>query len=123
MSEPSYPIQVNAKVLHGADYIRPDVDGKHLRLKVNSILQQGDALLHYEYTGTIAITPAIGKVLTGAADAETTPFGNVFTHVKFESGHALFAPLEFKTFVGAGRFVVEAGKPVVVEYLISEVTV
>jgi hypothetical protein len=30
--------------------------------------------------------------------------------------------IESKVYVGSGRFIIEAGKPPVVEYLISEVT-
>jgi hypothetical protein len=62
-------------------------------------------------------------VLTGAPDAATTAQGNAFTQVNFESGHPSLQALENKLYVAAGRFIVEAGQPVIVEYKISEVTV
>lgn len=124
-TEPGYPIQLDAKFLHGSDFIRADPDGGHLRLSVNSVLQQRDdpsALLSFSYTGVITLGGGASKVLSGAADAKTTEFGEVFSHHTFESGHASLKPLESKVFVGAGHFVLEAGQPVVVEYKISEVT-
>lgn len=45
------------------------------------------------------------------------------THVKFETGHPELKALEDKVFVGSGRFILEAGKPVTVEYKISEVSI
>lgn len=45
------------------------------------------------------------------------------THVKFETGHAELKDLENKVFVGSGRFILEAGKPVTVEYKISQVSI
>lgn len=44
------------------------------------------------------------------------------THVKFETGHPELKVLENKVFVGSGRFILDAGKPVTVEYKISEVS-
>lgn len=126
VSEPGYPVKVDAQFVHGADYIRPEVDGKRLRLNVNAILKQkgtDDVFLNYIYTGVIEISGEIAKVLTGAPDAATTSQGNAFTHVLFESGHPSLKALENRVYVGAGRFIVEAGQPVVVEYKISEVSV
>ncbi|CAK7242855.1 MAG: hypothetical protein STHCBS139747_004358 [Sporothrix thermara] len=125
VSEPGYAVKVDAEFVHGADYIRPDVDGKRLRLNVNSVLRQKgetDAFFNYIYTGIIELDGAIGKVLTGAADAKTTEQGNAFTHVSFESGHPSLKTLENRLYVAAGRFVLEEGQPVIVEYKISEVT-
>ncbi|CAK7262790.1 hypothetical protein SEPCBS119000_000164 [Sporothrix epigloea] len=126
VSEPGYPIQVDAEFVHGADLIRPDVDGKRLRLDVNVVLKQKgteDGLFNYVYSGIIETNSEIVKVLTGAADAASTSQGNVFTHVTFETGHAALKELENRIYVGAGRFVLESGQPVIVEYKISEVTV
>ncbi|CAK7215035.1 hypothetical protein SBRCBS47491_002352 [Sporothrix bragantina] len=126
VSEPGYAVKVDAEFVHGADLIRPDVDGKRLRLNVNAILKQKgteDAFFNYVYTGIIEINGEIGKVLTGAADAATTSQGNAFTHVSFETGHPALKELENRLYVAAGRFVVEQGQPVIVEYKISEVTV
>ncbi|EFW99835.1 hypothetical protein CMQ_153 [Grosmannia clavigera kw1407] len=124
-TEPGYPIQLDAKWVHGSDFIRADPDGKHLRLSVNSVLQQRDdpsAMLSFSYTGIIQLGGAADKVLSGAADAKTTDFGEVFSHHTFETGHPSLRALESKVFVGAGHFVLEAGQPPVVEYKISEVT-
>lgn len=46
---------------------------------------------------------------------------HVVTHVIFETGSDELRALEQKIYVASGRFVVEAGKPTVVEYKISEV--
>ncbi|KIH94933.1 hypothetical protein SPBR_03856 [Sporothrix brasiliensis 5110] len=126
VSEPGYPVAVDAQFVHGADYIRPEDDGKRLRLNVNSVLKQkgsDDALLNYTYTGLIEITDEIAKVLSGAPGAASTPQGQVFTQVNFESGHPSLKVLGTKLYVAAGRFIVEAGQPVIVEYKISEVSV
>ena len=42
--------------------------------------------------------------------------------MRFETGDETLKELETSTFVGAGRFVYEHGKPAVVEYKISKVT-
>lgn len=42
--------------------------------------------------------------------------------MKFETGDEKLKGLETGVFVGAGRFVVEKGKPVVVEYKVSKAT-
>jgi hypothetical protein len=39
----------------------------------------------------------------------------------FETGSEELKALEQKIYVGSGRFIVEAGKPLIVEYKISEV--
>ena len=45
---------------------------------------------------------------------------NIVIEMKFETGDEKLKDLETGVFVGAGRFVVEKGKPVVVEYKISK---
>ncbi len=45
------------------------------------------------------------------------------THVKFETGSEELRLLEQKVYVASGRFVVEEGKPLLVEYMISQVAV
>ena len=42
--------------------------------------------------------------------------------VEFETGSKELAALEEKVYVGSGRFVLEAGKPIMVEYKVSEVS-
>lgn len=41
--------------------------------------------------------------------------------MKFETGDEKLKDLELGVFVGAGRFVVEKGKPVLVEYKVSKI--
>lgn len=43
------------------------------------------------------------------------------THITFETGSNALRALEHKLYVGSGRFLVEAGAPLVVEYTISEI--
>lgn len=45
---------------------------------------------------------------------------NLVIEMKFETGDEKLKDLETGVFVGAGRFVVEKGKPVVVEYKVSK---
>lgn len=108
--------------VHGADYIKVDKDGKCARLEVQSTLKAAEGALRYNYTGTVDLTSPGGKIIRGEADAATTDFGNVFGQPIFETGTAAFKALENKTFVQSGRFIIEQGKPVVVEYKISEVS-
>ncbi|KAF4637444.1 hypothetical protein G7Y89_g650 [Cudoniella acicularis] len=122
-SEPEYPIKVDAVFAHGSDFIRMDPSAKHLRLDVNSVLKdKSGAFIAYKYSGIITLSPAIGDVLSGAPGAETTGFGNVVTHVLFETGSDELRAIEQKIYVASGRFIVESGKDVVVEYKISEVS-
>ena len=44
---------------------------------------------------------------------------NPVVEMKFETGDEKLKDLETGVFIGAGRFVIEKGKPVVVEYKIS----
>jgi hypothetical protein len=108
---------------HGADYIKVDPDGKHARLDVQSVLKDKatGGLIRYNYTGTITLAGPAGKVLRGDADAKTTGFGEAFTQVVFETGTAELREIEYKTYVASGRFIINAGESVVVEYKISEV--
>lgn len=45
----------------------------------------------------------------------------IVIEMRFETGEEKLKDLELSTFVGAGRFVVEQGKPVIVEYKLSKV--
>ncbi|KAK1990367.1 hypothetical protein LX36DRAFT_664291 [Colletotrichum falcatum] len=122
-SEPDYPIKVDAVFAHGADYIRGDPDGRYVRLEVSSVLKDKatGAAIRFDYTGTIDVTGPSGAVLKGLPEAKTTEFGEAFTQGKFETGHEALREIQNKVYVGSGRFIVEEGKPVVVEYKISEV--
>ncbi|PBP18659.1 hypothetical protein BUE80_DR010548 [Diplocarpon rosae] len=117
-SEPDYPIKVDAVFVHGSDFIRQDPVGGHVRLEVNSILSdKSGAFISYKYSGIIKVTPEIGAVLAGDPLSATE-----VTHVLFETGSNELRGLEQKVYVASGRFVLEPGKPVVVEYKISEVS-
>ncbi|KAK1829830.1 hypothetical protein QBC39DRAFT_121283 [Podospora conica] len=124
VSDPSYPIRVDAVFVSGADFIRADPSGTHVRLQVDALLRDGPTGAHIRlsYTGTIATAgTGAGKVFAGASDAATTAFGDAFIHGTFETGHPDLAAMQSKVYVGAGRFILEEGKPVVVEYKFSEV--
>ncbi|GKT42009.1 uncharacterized protein ColSpa_02190 [Colletotrichum spaethianum] len=122
-SEPDYPIKVDAVFVHGADYLRSDPDGHYVRLEVSSVLKDKatGAAIRFDYTGTIDVSGPAGTVLKGLPGAKTTEFGDAFTQANFETGHEALKEIQNKVYVGSGRFVVEEGKPVVVEYKISEV--
>ncbi|KAL8376533.1 hypothetical protein RB595_007570 [Gaeumannomyces hyphopodioides] len=123
-SEPGYAVQFDGAFVHGSDYIRIDADGRHGRLDVNSLLKdsKSGALLRYGYTGNLVLTDAIKLVLGGKPEAKTTDFGHVFSNITFESSDPALKTLNDKVYVGSGRFIVEQGKPVLVEYKIGEVT-
>ncbi|KAH7330296.1 hypothetical protein BKA65DRAFT_554284 [Rhexocercosporidium sp. MPI-PUGE-AT-0058] len=119
-SEPDYPIKLDAVFLHGNDFANPS--GKHIRLEVNSVLKdKSGAIIAFKYSGIVNVTSGIAAVLDGDTNAKTTPFGNAFTHVLFETGSEDLKGIERKVYVASGRFVLEEGKPVAVEYKISEV--
>ncbi|KAK0617908.1 hypothetical protein B0T17DRAFT_315157 [Bombardia bombarda] len=127
-SHPSYAVKLDADILHGADYIKADPAGSSssiARLEVQSVIKDKTtgALARFNYTGFVNTAGPAGKVLRGEADAKTTPFGDAFTHVTFETSSASgeLAALSNKVFVASGHFILEDGKPTIVEYLISEV--
>ncbi|KAL1839166.1 hypothetical protein VTJ49DRAFT_1822 [Mycothermus thermophilus] len=124
VSEPSYPVKLDAELEHGADYIKPDPNGRHVRLDVDSAARDRTtgARLRFRYTGKVATTGAAGRVLRGEDGAGTTDFGEAFSVVEFEVGSEELAVLEEKVFVGSGHFIIEPGKPAIVEYKVSEVS-
>ncbi len=63
--------------MHGSDYIRQDPSQKHVRLDVNSLLKdKSGAMIKFDYSGVIELTPQTGMALTGAEGAKTTDFGD-----------------------------------------------
>lgn len=52
---------------------------------------------------------------------ESSLIAVVVIEIKFETGDEKLKDLELGVFVGAGRFLVEKGKPIVVEYKVSKV--
>ncbi|KAK3300320.1 uncharacterized protein B0H64DRAFT_12398 [Chaetomium fimeti] len=123
VSEPSYPIQLRAAIEHGGDFIRVSADGTQARLDVQSLARDAvtGALVRFTYRGKVDTTGAMGRVLRGEEGAGTTGFGDAVSVVEFETGGGELAVLENKVYVGTGRFIIEAGKPTIVEYLVSEV--
>ncbi|KAL2221145.1 hypothetical protein M432DRAFT_588845 [Thermoascus aurantiacus ATCC 26904] len=122
-SEPGYSPSFDSEFVGvGNDYIHADPDGKHLRLNAHGVVKTNDgALVYLNYTGTIAVTPAEASVLSGQAESTVTPYGNSFTHITFETGDERYKDLENRVFVGQGHFIVEKGKPTIVEYKVSQV--
>ncbi|PLB35428.1 DUF3237 domain-containing protein [Aspergillus candidus] len=122
-SDPSYNLPIDSEFVGvGNDYIHGDPDGKHLRLNAHGVLKtKDDALLYLNYTGVITLGPAELAVFGGTAGDGSTPFGNSFTHFTFETGDERYKELENRVFVGQGRFNVEKGKPIVVEYRVGQV--
>jgi hypothetical protein len=45
----------------------------------------------------------------------------IVVQVRFETDDECLEPIEDKLYVGSGRFIVEEGQPIIVEYKISEV--
>ncbi|KAL2042816.1 hypothetical protein N7G274_004576 [Stereocaulon virgatum] len=107
----------------GNDYIHNDPSGKHMRLNAHGVVKDKGtgSLVYLNYTGVVDITPELGAILGGSPDAKTTDFGNSFIEMRFETGDEKLKGLELGTFVGAGRFRVQQGKPVVAEYKLSKV--
>ncbi|KAL8705492.1 MAG: hypothetical protein Q9225_008024 [Loekoesia sp. 1 TL-2023] len=106
----------------GNDYIHNDPDGKTMRLDAHGVLRDQNlgSLIYVHYTGVIKTSPELEKVFSGSPDAKTTDFGNAFIHLTFETGDERLKGLETGIFVAAGRFLVEKGRPVTVEYRVSE---
>ncbi|MCJ1364625.1 hypothetical protein MMC16_003738 [Acarospora aff. strigata] len=122
-TESSFSPELDAEFVGtGADYIHNDPSGEHMRLNAHGVLKNKDgAMVYVNYTGVVDITPELGAILGGSPEAKTTDFGNSFIEMRFETGDEKLKELETSTFVGAGRFRYEQGKPVVVEYKLSKV--
>ncbi|KAL4809514.1 hypothetical protein BDV18DRAFT_132217 [Aspergillus unguis] len=122
-SAPGFEPAVDANIVGtGNDYIHADPDGQHLRLNCHGVIKTNDeALIYVNYTGVVTLTDAEKGILTGATVDGSTPFGNSFTHITFETGHERYKDLENRVFVGKGRFVAQKGKKVVVEYRVGQV--
>ena len=74
------------------------------------------------YKGNVKVTPGVAAILTNSADAKTTEYGDSFVSFSFETGNPKYAELQNGTYVAAGHFVKEAGKPgTMVEYKVSKV--
>lgn len=76
--------------------------------------------INLSYNGIITVNEEVGKVFTGAPDAKSVGFGQVFSNPKFSTGSEKYKHLENHLFVAGGRFLVSE-KGVQVEYKISQV--
>ncbi|MCJ1462221.1 hypothetical protein MMC07_000821 [Pseudocyphellaria aurata] len=123
-SEPGFSPSWNGKFVGtGTDFIHNDPDQKIMRLNAHVVVKddESDALVYLSYQGIVDLTPEVKLILMGSPDAKTTDFGGSFIEMRFETGDEKLKDLEVGVFVGAGRFRVETGKPVVVEYKVSRV--
>ncbi|EFR01541.1 hypothetical protein MGYG_04543 [Nannizzia gypsea CBS 118893] len=122
-SEPGFSPAFNGQLAsNGNDYIRTDPDGKRLRLDAHTVVKtETGASVYINYTGVVDLTPEITAILTGHEGAASTPFGNIFITLKFESGDAEHAALENGIFVASGRFIYEKGQRPIVDYKVSQV--
>ncbi|KAK2760752.1 hypothetical protein FQN54_001988 [Arachnomyces sp. PD_36] len=122
-SEPGFSPALDSKFVGtGNDYIRNDVDRKRMRLDAHGVVKTDDgAGIYLHYTGVAEATEEITAALTGSVENITTSFGNTFTHITFETGSEAYKGLEDGVFVATGRFIREKGKPIVVEYKVSQV--
>ncbi|KAJ4137668.1 hypothetical protein NW768_003256 [Fusarium equiseti] len=123
ISEPGYEPSIDAKFIHGSDFLRRDPDGQWAKLEVASVAQDtSGAMMRFSYNGVVYMEGDEGKVIRGDANATTTGFGNAFVQIRFETDAPGLKVLQDKLYVGSGRFVIEEDKPVIVEYKISEVS-
>jgi len=121
-SEPNFSPSVDCEWIGtGNDYIHNDPDGKNMRLDAHAVVKdKSGSYVYIHYSGVVEITPELKLILGGKEEAKTTEFGHSFVEMRFEIGEEKLKGLELGTFVGAGRFVVEKDKPVVVEYRVSQ---
>ncbi|KAI5803199.1 hypothetical protein EDC01DRAFT_646247 [Geopyxis carbonaria] len=122
VSAPGYSPALEAHTLIAAgDWATTDPSGKFARLDVRAVAATADGEhVNFEYVGIITMTEAIGKVLSGAADAVTTRWGDLVVTPRFETSER-YKELESKVWVASGRFIVGEKGERMVEYRVSEV--
>ena len=121
-SEPGFEPAVDAEFEFGTDHFQVDPSGRYATIDVKAALKNSDGSnISYAYEGIIEINEAFGLILTGNPAAKTVDFGQVFTHVTFEVGSEKLKGLETSRFVGTSKFIVEEGKPFVIEMKISKI--
>lgn len=115
--------KLDAEIIYGSDHVHLDPSMKFARINVNAVLKNkpDGSLIHYNYHGILEMTPGGVAILMGSPDAATTAYGDAFTHVDFETGAEDLKGLETSKFVGCSHFVVEPGKPPVVESKVSRI--
>ena len=79
ISDPSFNPSIDAEFVGmGNDYIHNDPDGKHMRLDAHGVVKDktSGAVVYLHYKGVVAITPALGLILTENPEAKSTEFGD-----------------------------------------------
>ncbi|PMD32046.1 hypothetical protein L207DRAFT_572344 [Hyaloscypha variabilis F] len=113
---------VDAECIHGLDMSRLPASQDFTRLSVESIWRnKDDAMIHLSYNALLRMTDEIKNIFMAHKDAKSTSFGDVYAHFKFQTGTPKLKALEENLFVGSGRFVLEEGKDLAVEYNIGRI--
>ncbi|KAF2811872.1 uncharacterized protein BDZ99DRAFT_569823 [Mytilinidion resinicola] len=121
-SEPGFEPAIDGEVVYGSDYVRPEPGQTHARINVNAAIKNVDgALLSYSYTGVVGFTEQFIKILLHSPDATTTDYGDAFSQIKIETGAEHLKALEHSLFVGSAHFVIEEGKPMIIETKVSKI--
>lgn len=111
---------VDADCIHGLDLSRAPGTFDFTRLAVDSLWRNSDdSYIQLSYEALIRMTEDVKRIFMGHEDSKTTAFGDVHAHFKFQTGNAKLKALHESMFVGSGRFIVEAGKELTVEYQIG----
>ncbi|KAL9629849.1 MAG: hypothetical protein Q9164_006694, partial [Protoblastenia rupestris] len=118
-----YEQPVEGEVVYGADWLLTDPDKEHARPNLKLLIKTDDGvILNSGYTGVGQFSKPVFDMWEGDQNAKTFPFGISSTVHTFETGDAKYKHLEYKTFVGNGRFVVNDNpRSITVESRISEV--
>ncbi|KAK4673960.1 hypothetical protein QC763_0019390 [Podospora pseudopauciseta] len=117
-----YDCPVDGEIVYGADWLLNEPDGEHAIPNLKLLIKTKDgAILSSEYTGTGVFSKPVLDMWAGDENAKTFPFGISSTYHTFQSGDPKYKHLQYKTFVGNGRFVVNDDRSITVESRISEV--
>ncbi|KAL5120858.1 hypothetical protein ACEQ8H_001339 [Pleosporales sp. CAS-2024a] len=124
-----YDDPVEGEVVYGADWLINEPDNEHAIPNLRLLIKTNDgAVLSSEYTGVGVFSQPVVDMWAGDANAKTFPFGisgkreQAHDYHSNESGHGKYKHLQYKVFVGNGRFVVnENPRSFTVESRISEV--
>ncbi|KAK3339659.1 hypothetical protein B0T25DRAFT_618165 [Lasiosphaeria hispida] len=118
-----YDHPIEGKIVYGADWLLNEPDGEHAIPNLKLLIETDDgAVLSSEYTGVGVFSKPVLDMWAGDPDTKTFPFGISSTYHTFQSGDPKYKHLQYKTFVGNGRFVVnENPRTITVESRISEV--
>lgn len=123
--QPPSPIQRN-NIKQANAILTPQLDPSisiaHLDVRAQGRMSNNH-IIYVHYTGILKIDEAISKVLSGAADAKTTAFGEHqwFTAPEFETSDPALKWIEDAAWVGQGRVVVDE-RGSAVDYEIYRVT-